>query len=129
MAEIMDIDGTSQMVSPDQHELQDEFSGPCKLYFYNYVLLSLTLSSPFSHLAPTVKDNFREIQVKVHIRQPDKDSWLYLGRGIVTQEISGQSSRVGEFYLPALHHISKRYADRLRSGSTPGQREANHYVQ
>lgn len=40
------------------------------------------------------KDSFREIHVKVHIRTPDRDSWRYLGRGIVSQEVTGQSSRV-----------------------------------
>ncbi|PPQ62837.1 hypothetical protein CVT24_000531 [Panaeolus cyanescens] len=40
------------------------------------------------------RDNFREIQVKVHIRKPERDAWLYLGRGVVTQEVSGHSSRV-----------------------------------
>jgi len=36
----------------------------------------------------------REIQVKVHIRRPERDSWVYMGRGIVSQEVIGQSSRV-----------------------------------
>ncbi|KAF9481017.1 hypothetical protein BDN70DRAFT_876893 [Pholiota conissans] len=43
---------------------------------------------------PILKDNFREIQVKVHVRTPGKDTWAYQGRGVVTQEISGHSSRV-----------------------------------
>lgn len=55
------------------------------------------IESVFVCSAPATKDNFREIQVKVHVRQADKDSWLYLGRGVVTQELYGQSSRVGEF--------------------------------
>ncbi|KAG9314307.1 hypothetical protein JVU11DRAFT_5096 [Chiua virens] len=37
---------------------------------------------------------FRDVQVKVHIRRPEKDSWVYLGRALVSQEIAGQSSRV-----------------------------------
>ncbi|KAG1862211.1 hypothetical protein F4604DRAFT_1786526 [Suillus subluteus] len=37
---------------------------------------------------------FRDIQVKVHIRRPEKDSWAYLGRALVSQEVVGQSSRV-----------------------------------
>ncbi|KIJ68523.1 hypothetical protein HYDPIDRAFT_82685 [Hydnomerulius pinastri MD-312] len=37
---------------------------------------------------------FRDIQVKVHIRRPEKDSWVYLGRALVSQEVMGQSSRV-----------------------------------
>ncbi|KAG5342157.1 hypothetical protein C0989_005338 [Termitomyces sp. Mn162] len=41
------------------------------------------------------RDAFRDIQVKVHIRRPERDSWVYMGRGIVSQEVSGHSSRVG----------------------------------
>ncbi|KAI0756888.1 hypothetical protein C8Q80DRAFT_1131038 [Daedaleopsis nitida] len=41
------------------------------------------------------REPFRDIPVKVHIRKPDRDTWAYMGRGIVSQEISGQSSRVG----------------------------------
>ncbi|KAI8990533.1 hypothetical protein BD414DRAFT_483951 [Trametes punicea] len=40
------------------------------------------------------REPIRDIPVKVHIRKPDKDSWAYMGRGIVSQEIAGQSSRV-----------------------------------
>jgi len=43
---------------------------------------------------PAARDNFRDIQVKVHIRRPDRDSWVYMGRGVVSQDISGHSSRV-----------------------------------
>ncbi|TEB35182.1 hypothetical protein FA13DRAFT_1811707 [Coprinellus micaceus] len=43
--------------------------------------------------APSNRD-FRDIQVKVHIRRPEKDSWMYLGRGVATQEVQGHSSRV-----------------------------------
>lgn len=39
-------------------------------------------------------ERHREIIVKVHIRRPEKDSWAYLGRGIVTQENVGQSTRI-----------------------------------
>ncbi|TFK56982.1 hypothetical protein OE88DRAFT_1650516 [Heliocybe sulcata] len=37
---------------------------------------------------------FREIHVKVHIRRPERDNWSYLGRGIASHEVSGQTSRV-----------------------------------
>ncbi|KAF9787258.1 hypothetical protein BJ322DRAFT_983423, partial [Thelephora terrestris] len=40
------------------------------------------------------REPFPEISVKVHIRRPGKDAWVYLGRATVTQEILGQSSRV-----------------------------------
>ena len=43
------------------------------------------------------REHLREIQVKVHIRRPEKDSWVYLGRGTVLQEINGHSSRVGSY--------------------------------
>jgi len=67
--EIMEIDGSPLAASPSH----DEKPSPPAL---------------------ATKDNFREIQVKVHVRQADKDSWLYLGRAVVTQEVYGQSSRV-----------------------------------
>ncbi|KAJ6621657.1 hypothetical protein B0H10DRAFT_2016911 [Mycena sp. CBHHK59/15] len=54
-------------------------------------ILNLQPSSPGP---PAPRDNFRDIQVKVHIRRPDRDSWVYMGRGVVTQDISGHSSRV-----------------------------------
>lgn len=41
------------------------------------------------------RESFREIAVKVHIRRPEKDSWVYLGRALVSQEMVGQASRVG----------------------------------
>ncbi|CDO71654.1 hypothetical protein BN946_scf184911.g125 [Trametes cinnabarina] len=40
------------------------------------------------------REPIRDIPVKVHVRKPDKDSWAYMGRGVVSQEITGQSSRV-----------------------------------
>jgi len=40
------------------------------------------------------RESFREIAVKVHIRRPERDAWVYLGRGMVSQEIVGKSSRV-----------------------------------
>ncbi|KAF8168180.1 hypothetical protein B0H34DRAFT_49991 [Crassisporium funariophilum] len=48
----------------------------------------------FTTQLASTRDNFREIQVKVHIRKPERDSWVYLGRGLVTQEMTGHSSRV-----------------------------------
>jgi len=43
---------------------------------------------------PAPRDSFRDIQVKVHIRKPERDSWLYMGRGVVSQDVFGHSSRV-----------------------------------
>ena len=62
-----------------------------------------TPPGPPSTLASTgpsrSREGFPEIPVKVHIRRPGKDAWVYLGRATVTQEIHGQSSRVGEWNL------------------------------
>uniref|UniRef100_A0A0W0F5Q4 Putative TFIID and SAGA subunit n=1 Tax=Moniliophthora roreri TaxID=221103 RepID=A0A0W0F5Q4_MONRR len=44
--------------------------------------------------AQAARENFRDIQVKVHIRRPERDSWVYMGRGLVSQEVHGHSSRV-----------------------------------
>lgn len=44
---------------------------------------------------PQPSKEFRDIQVKVHIRRPERDSWVYLGRALVSQEFMGQNSRVG----------------------------------
>lgn len=57
------------------------------------------------------RDGFPEIPVKVHIRRPGKDAWVYLGRATVTQEIHGQSSRVGEWYLFVIPPLRLRVAD------------------
>ena len=48
------------------------------------------------------REGFPEIPVKVHIRRPGKDAWVYLGRATVIQEIHGQSSRVGGWYLSVI---------------------------
>ncbi|KAL1720760.1 hypothetical protein EV715DRAFT_250046 [Schizophyllum commune] len=49
---------------------------------------------PPQQAAPQPRESFREIQVKVHVRRPDRDNWTYLGKGLVTQELNGHSSRV-----------------------------------
>nr|GAT44130.1 predicted protein [Mycena chlorophos] len=51
-------------------------------------------STTASGSPPPTRDTFRDIQVKVHIRKPERDSWTYMGRGIVSQVINGHSSRV-----------------------------------
>lgn len=52
---------------------------------------------------PTSAREFRDVQVKVHIRRPERDSWAYLGRALVSQEMTGQSSRVGTIPCPHAH--------------------------
>ena len=48
--------------------------------------------------ATQARDPFRDISVKMHIRRPDRDSWTYLGRGLISQE----QSRIGESCGPRL---------------------------
>ncbi|KAF8641078.1 hypothetical protein AX17_000722 [Amanita inopinata Kibby_2008] len=55
---------------------------------------NLLIPAHSSQLPAPTRDSFREIQVKVHIRRPERDSWVYLGRGLVSQEVTGHSSRV-----------------------------------
>jgi len=38
--------------------------------------------------------HFREMHVKVHMRKPGKDTWIYVGRATATHEVLGHSSRV-----------------------------------
>jgi len=75
----MEVDG-----SQPQNQPQDISSSPPDVN-----VQALPPSAP-----PTPRDNFRDIQVKVHIRRPERDSWVYMGRGLVTQEVTGHSSRV-----------------------------------
>jgi len=49
----------------------------------------LPLSNGGQHREP-----FREITVKVHIRRPDRDSWVYVGRATVSLDTTGHSSQV-----------------------------------
>lgn len=57
-------------------------------------LWGISLTSCFTATVQP-RESFREIAVKVHIRRPEKDSWVYLGRALVSQEVVGQASRVG----------------------------------
>ncbi|KAF8481253.1 hypothetical protein DFH94DRAFT_448029 [Russula ochroleuca] len=50
---------------------------------------ALPLSNGSQHREP-----FREIPVKVHIRRPDRDSWVYVGRATVSLDTTGHSSQV-----------------------------------
>ena len=47
------------------------------------------------------RESFREIPVKVHIRRPDRDAWVYVGRASVSLDTTGHASQVGEPSLSA----------------------------
>ncbi|KAI0274718.1 hypothetical protein BC834DRAFT_965213 [Gloeopeniophorella convolvens] len=40
------------------------------------------------------RESFRDIPVKVHIRRPDRDSWMYIGRAMVSLDTTGHNSQV-----------------------------------
>lgn len=52
----------------------------------------------------TSSRDLRDVQVKIHIRRPEKDSWQYLGRGSVSQEITGHSSRISKWQHKSCVH-------------------------
>ncbi|KAL0951287.1 hypothetical protein HGRIS_007998 [Hohenbuehelia grisea] len=83
--ESMEVDNSVMVEVPQQSASGQEMG--------NGSASSVSISSLAPPPAPT-RDAFREIQVKVHIRRPERDSWAYLGKGTVTQEVSGHSSRV-----------------------------------
>ncbi|KAF8527844.1 hypothetical protein BU17DRAFT_81089 [Hysterangium stoloniferum] len=41
-----------------------------------------------------VREMYRQLPVRVHVRRPGKDSWMYIGRATVSHEVMGQTSRV-----------------------------------
>jgi hypothetical protein len=49
------------------------------------------------------REPFREIPVKVHIRRPERDSWVYVGRATVSLDTTGHSSQVGKSLHTQLH--------------------------
>jgi hypothetical protein len=68
---------------------------------------------------PPARETFRDIAVKVHVRRPDKDTWLYLGRGLVSQELNGHSSRIGELRSSPLYSTPSIHEPTLRPPSRP----------
>ncbi|KAF8922653.1 hypothetical protein CPB85DRAFT_1427937 [Mucidula mucida] len=76
----MDVDAVMDSLSTAASEITEFSSTPT---------LDAGMQTP-----PLPRENFRDIQVKVHIRRPDRDSWVYLGRAMVSQEIVGHSSRI-----------------------------------
>lgn len=54
--------------------------------------MSVVLSDAPAAAEP--RENFKDIPVKVHIRKPERDTWVYVGRGIVHLDIQGHSAQV-----------------------------------
>jgi len=47
-----------------------------------------------------VREMYRQLPVRVHVRKPGRDSWVYVGRATVSHEVIGQTSRVGTSSSP-----------------------------
>jgi hypothetical protein len=90
-----DLPSTSAEVANIQGTLSSLIALPKLLTLLNHRNMTSIQTTPPAVQPHILRENFRDIQVKVHIRRPEKDSWVYLGRGTVTQEVTGHSSRVG----------------------------------
>jgi hypothetical protein len=68
---------------------------------------------PFHNSGSQNREPFREIPVKVHVRRPDRDSWVYVGRATVSLDTTGHSSQVGEspYTLPSPPAILDRSSE------------------
>ncbi|KZV77455.1 hypothetical protein PENSPDRAFT_645111 [Peniophora sp. CONT] len=74
----MDIDGVD---GTPKVEAQDE-------------LVDVEFSKPSTSRQPGVHSTLKDLSVKVHIRRPERDSWVYVGRAVVNYETSGSSGQV-----------------------------------
>jgi hypothetical protein len=112
MAETMEVDAAMYTTHPNTQDRSrdnqnvasgDHFVPGRHLHHFNHYrshypkVVAMASHSQSSAQVTVPHDKFREIQVKVHIRKPERDTWAYLGRGVVTQEVAGRSSRVGMF--------------------------------
>ncbi|KAI0669794.1 hypothetical protein C8Q78DRAFT_145634 [Trametes maxima] len=73
------------------------------------------------------REPIRDIPVKVHIRKPEKDSWAYMGRGVVSQEITGQSSRV-VVRSATSHKILTVFGESVQGAALQAERRGNFVV-
>lgn len=122
------MDDTVPQLQSQPHQVPSVLGDSSSLQGMSFATNALSLNTDIALLSPpavapaATPHSFREIQVKVHIRRPDRDSWMYLGRGLVTQEVTGHSSRVGSLKLFALHI---RVYSRFVSISSPVVRTAS----
>jgi len=82
MATSMDVDGIALDQSTTLHGLPQVQEHPI-----------VHTGPPLSN-GSQLREPFREIPVKVHIRRPDRDSWVYVGRATVSLDTTGRSSQV-----------------------------------
>ncbi|KAI9462487.1 hypothetical protein BJY52DRAFT_152672 [Lactarius psammicola] len=84
MAASMDVDRTPLDHQVTLHELPQVQDSP----------FAHTAPPPLSNGAAQPREPFREIPVKVHIRRPDRDAWVYIGRATVSLDTTGHPSQV-----------------------------------
>jgi len=82
MAAIMDVDTAPLDHPPTLRELPQVQEPPI-------THTVLPLPDVVQHREP-----FKEIPVKVHIRRPERDSWMYVGRATVSLDTTGHASQV-----------------------------------
>ncbi|KAI0304814.1 hypothetical protein BC826DRAFT_965152 [Russula brevipes] len=82
MASSMDIDG-NPLDQPSTLRELPQAQEPSILH------TALPVPNGTQHREP-----FRDIPVKVHIRRPDRDSWVYVGRATVSLDTTGHTSQV-----------------------------------
>jgi len=49
---------------------------------------------PTTSTQSQVREMYRQLPVRVHVRRPGKDNWMYIGRATVSHEVMGQTSLV-----------------------------------
>jgi hypothetical protein len=85
MAASMDVDRTPLDPQVTLHELPSQVQEPSIAH----------TGPPLSNGTSQPRDPFREISVKVHIRRPDRDAWVYVGRANVSLDnTTGHASQV-----------------------------------
>ncbi|KIP11387.1 hypothetical protein PHLGIDRAFT_114521 [Phlebiopsis gigantea 11061_1 CR5-6] len=83
-------------------------------------------STPAASSSQTIafnKDKFREIPVKVHVRRPDRDTWAYVGRAIVSQEAFGQGTRI-----VVRAHVSRKVVTAFSEGASLQAEKRGNFV-
>lgn len=73
-----------------------------------------------------VQEMYCQVPVRVHVRRPGKDTWIYVGRATVSHEVMGHSSRVGSFLILNVMlttlTVLQWYGQRVTSRSLPLER-------
>lgn len=88
----MDVDGggaTSTQPSVVSHNKE----GPSTSSNALTITEDSASTSQWDRMQP-VQEMYCQVPVRVHVRRPGKDTWIYVGRATVSHEVMGHSSRV-----------------------------------